>query len=551
MRGIVSVGRALRLGACGVTVAGLVTIGLGAPAFASGDSPVAPTADSPFGNLKPFHRIPKSEVKPAPQGDARKAAPKVKPSTTDGTAKTDAVATPKRTDFNGDGYNDLATSAPDATISGQDGAGALVVSYGSASGISPTKNTVISQATAGVPGSPEAGDSFGSTLAFGDFNADGYDDIAVGAYHEKGTTDVEGGTVAILWGSANGLNGGTTISDRQADSHENFGKSLAAGDFNGDGKTDLAIGSTGVTVDLYLGGFTPSGTVGAFDSFPAPIQAGPDLGAESLTAGDTNGDGVDDLVVNGYENDSDIGFNANYVALGVAGGGMSATDITKLPGGFLSSIGDLNGDGYGDVVIGMSFEPGDGTDDDPTIPGSVKGGTILVVNGSATGPGSAVSYAIDQDSPGVPGASEAGDAFGSDETLGDINADGHLDAVVGVPDENVNGVDFAGASIVLYGTANGLSGTGSQSFHEDTAGVPGSVETNDFLGTDVKLTDLNGDGHADLTDGVPGENDFNGELLALPSNGTTITATGSLSISTTAAGVPTAGQPVFGLNFAD
>ncbi|MFJ8827793.1 FG-GAP repeat protein [Streptomyces sp. NPDC102467] len=92
-----------------------------------------------------------------------------------------------------------------------------------------------SAGTARAPGSSEAGDGFGRVSAYGDFNHDGFDDLAVGAEHEKVSTDVDGGTLAILKGSACGLPGGTTIADPAASSHVRWGAALTASDTNDDG----------------------------------------------------------------------------------------------------------------------------------------------------------------------------------------------------------------------------------------------------------------------------------------------------------------------------
>jgi FG-GAP-like repeat/FG-GAP repeat len=449
-------------------------------------------------------------------------------------------------DFNGDGYGDVAVTAPGASVGGAAAAGAVVVHYGSASGVTATKRVVLTQNSTGVPGTAEAGDRFGSDLAFGDFNKDGYTDIAVSASYEKVGTDVDGGTVEILWGSSKGLNGGTTVPDPSPSGHDRFGQSVEAADFDGDGKTDLAIGSSSATVNVYRGGFTPSGATGGTDSYAAPIQSGGDTGVLNLVSGDVNGDGVADLITNGYEKTT-AGWDTNVVAFGAKSGGLPSSGGKQLPGGFLSAVGDLNSDGYGDIVIGEDFDPE--PDGAPSIPGAVTGGKVVVVDGAATGVGS--SYSIDQDSPDVPGVSETGDHFGGDLSIGDVNGDGHPDLAVGAWGESVGSATKTGSVTMLYGTAKGLTGSGAQYFTQDSAGVPGSNETGDEFGSDVKLTDVNGDGKADLTIGGCGENGFNGSLVALRSNGTGLTTTGAVGVSATAAGLSTAGEPLYGLSFAD
>ncbi|WP_425831965.1 FG-GAP repeat protein [Streptomyces fractus] len=453
-------------------------------------------------------------------------------------------------DFNGDGYGDVAFSAGDATVSGKKQAGDIVALYGSASGVTSAKRSTISQNTSGVPGTSETGDGFGWASAYGDFNHDGFDDLAVSAAHEKVDADTDGGTVAILWGSASGLSGGTTITDPAVSSHDEWGRSLAAGDFDGDGKDDLAIGSSAATIYVYKGGTAKSASLGGRYTVRPAIVSGGDAGPLDLFAGDVNGDKRSDLVVNGYEAGTDMGYNTNYYVPG-SGSGLATSGAQQLKRGMITGIGDVNGDGFGDIVTGQEWDPdmstGSGT---VTVPGSVTGGQIHVTYGSQAGP--AGSTDISQDSGNVPGGSERGDWFGSELSVGDINGDGYADVAASAPGENLNGVVNTGSVTVLYGSADGLNTTsGTQFFAQSTAGVPGDDEKNDYFGGEVKLTDANKDGKADLVVGALGENGGNGALTYLPSNGTKITTTGSRGISTSAAGVSTDGSPLFGANAAN
>lgn len=452
-------------------------------------------------------------------------------------------------DFNGDGFGDVAYSAGNATVGGKSGAGQIVALYGSASGVTTTKRTTIGQNTTGVPGDAEAGDGFGWTSAYGDYNGDGFDDLAVSAPFEDVSGDTDGGTVVIVWGSAKGLSGATTIKDQAPSSHDRWGKSLASGDFDGDGTEDLAIGNSSNLVYVIGDGITKSGSFGDQYGIKLDLRSGGDAGTIMLTAGDTNGDKRTDLVVDGFETDGDYGYNTNWYVPGAAGGLGSDGGVRELKRGVITGIGDVNGDGFGDVVTGQDWDPSkDGSE--PSVPGSSTGGKVHVIYGSADGP--ATTVAVTQNSGNVPGSSERGDWFGSELSLGDINGDGKTDLVVGAPGENLGGVVNAGAVTVLYGSASGVNTTsGYQYFAQSTAGVPGSDEKDDLLGGEVKLTDVTGDGKADLTIGAYGENDFNGSVIYLPSNGTKITTTGARSLAPSAVGVSTSGQPVFGANAAN
>jgi hypothetical protein len=251
-------------------------------------------------------------------------------------------------------------------------------------------------------------------------------------------------------------------------------------------------------------------------------------------------------VVDGYETQTSSGWNTNYYVPGAASG-LSIAGVQTLKPGIVTGIGDINGDGYGDIVSGAGWDAT--TSDGTTVPDSANGGKVNITYGSASGPASTTG--ITQNSGNIPGSSEKGDAFGWDLDLGDVNGDGYQDVVASAPNEDLGANTNAGMVTVVYGSASGVNTTtGVQSFAQSTAGVPGDDEKSDLFGADVKLDDVNGDGKADLLVGSY-ENGGDGAVTYLPSNGTKITTTGSRWISASAAGVSTSGTPQFGCLFAD
>ncbi|MHC5262446.1 FG-GAP and VCBS repeat-containing protein [Streptomyces sp. UC4497] len=419
-----------------------------------------------------------------------------------------AHATPSglQGDFNGDGYRDLAVADPAATLSGHQLAGAVSVFYGSSSGISASRHKVVTQATSGVPGAPEEGDRFGSTLATADLDRDGYADLLVGASSETVGTDKHRGSITVVWGGATGLGSGSTIKPASIpDDGCAFGESLATGDIDGDGTPDLTVGSR-CSAQHFYGPFTRTGS-------PAAAARDSGLGTtQGAVIGNLDGDVAEERVMLPGRYDEDPGGRV-YVD-DVKDGQATRTELTHADG-TVGAITDTDGDGYGDLVLADY--------DDPTTdkPGGHLGGRISVWFGGADGidPEQPPVH-IDQDTTGVPGAGEAGDEFGFSLAAGDTDKDGYGDVAVGVPGEDIGSAHYAGAVTVLRGSAHGLTGAGSRSIHEDTTGVSGAAENADSFGESVSLSDNNRDGEPDLTVGAPGEN---GSGCTWNAHGTSVT----------------------------
>ncbi|MFE9995570.1 FG-GAP-like repeat-containing protein [Streptomyces avermitilis] len=435
-------------------------------------------------------------------------------------------------DFNGDGYRDLATGAPGAVAGGKAKAGAVVVNYGSSSGISAARHKTTSQSSSGVPGASETSDRFGTELAHGDLNNDGYGDLVVGAPLEDVGGDADGGSVTILWGGSSGLSGGTTISDPNASGHDRFGQSLAVGDFTGDGKADLAVGSTGKDVWIFKGGFTKSGGAAGKLRLDAQIESGAyPRGAVQLAAGDFDDDGAADVVVG-----SSAG---NFVYRGASTGPKLQTEAGAGYAGALT-VADFDRDGHDDLVVGTDFV-------DVISDRTAKGGYATVFYGGAAGVDTTRSAVFSQDTAGVPGADESHDSFGGALAAGDVNGDGYPDLAVGADFETIGSADQAGSVWVLRGGASGLTGTGAQSFDQGTSGVPGANESSDLFGDAIHLADHNKDGRADLSVGAGGENSDDGAVWVLRGSTGGVKTTGAVSFGASSVGIGNSGEdPMFG-----
>ncbi|MEU6140280.1 VCBS repeat-containing protein [Streptomyces sp. NPDC047081] len=416
-------------------------------------------------------------------------------------------------DFNGDGYRDAVLPAPGANVSGKEAAGAVVVLYGSASGLSTGRRKTITQNTTGVPGAAEAYDGFGAATATADLNRDGYADLVVGSPYEDTSKGTNSGAVTVLWGSKNGLTSGTDLPSPTS-SPGHYGEDIAALGAGAGAKTRVAISGWDASV-YFSGPFSRKGTFGSVvynDNTVSPV---------STALGDFNGDGVPDPAVATSRTSS-------------TGGDIYADPAygNELKGeGLIVASGDVNGDGYADLVAGDPDEPAEAGVD------GMPGGRVLVWYGSATGISTATApVQITQNTAGVPGTSEKGDAFGGALAVADLNRDGLADIVIGSPYEDL-AENRAGQVTVVPGRASGALGTGSYSFSQDTAGVPGAAETDDFFGTTVSVGDVDKDGRPELFVGAPAENYSTGAVWVFPGGSTGPKATGSRVITAKAVGL--------------
>ncbi|MET8346398.1 FG-GAP and VCBS repeat-containing protein [Streptomyces microflavus] len=431
-------------------------------------------------------------------------------------------------DFNGDGYRDLAIAAPLGKAGKKAKAGYVAVVYGTKNGLNKSKRTIISQANTGIPGTPEGSDYFGDRLTTGDLDGDGYTDLVIGVHSERiGKTD-SFGTITVVWGGPKGLSKGVDISAPLPKYRYELGWSLATGDFDGDGRTDLAaVNLASPELNIFKGPISRSGRAAGLIGIDTQDQTG--INADRIIAGNVNGDGATDLLVMGQQAKGN-----KYPTRSVLykGGKTGLKAAGKIAGGYDAVIADVNKDGYGDIVTGNFMEK---SADEPN---GGPGGAVTVTYGSAAGLSTRTPVRITQATAKVPGTAKKGDRFGWSLSAGDTDGDGYTDIAVGVPCKDVGGRTDAGAVVVLRGSAKGLTGTGAKGFTQNTAGVPDTSEARDQFGGTVQLTDSNKDRRAELIVGAAAENNGAGAVWLFKTGKSGITATGSTTFGATGVGGP-------------
>jgi FG-GAP repeat len=424
-------------------------------------------------------------------------------------------------DFNGDGIDDLVVGVPGEDLGGAADAGVVDVIYGSESGLADGTREQLTQAV------PEPGDGFGAAVATGDFNGDIFTDLAVGVPGENVGAIADAGAVEVFYGAGGGglpsvgdqlLRQGAAGMAGTAEAGDRFGAALASGLVNDGDEAELAVGAPGEDVGATAG----AGAVSLVEGGPGGL-----LGSDNVLITERQpetGDGfgaaveIGDLSGGGDPSEPDdlaVGAPGENVGTAVDAGAVSvldsADDGSGLPAGavqdrYFQGNGGVpgaseSGDLFGYALAAGQFGSG-GVDLAVGVPGENVGaaadaGAVVALAGPTTHQlllqGGATTIGS------LPGATEAGDQFGSALGAADVDGNNADNLVVGVPGENLGAVADAGAVLSICGFDGQFEGCA------DGVLTQGNPEAGDAFGAALAPGNFDGNEFPDLAVGAPGE----------------------------------------------
>ncbi|MDH5715320.1 MAG: hypothetical protein OEZ30_07140 [Candidatus Aminicenantes bacterium] len=429
-------------------------------------------------------------------------------------------------DINDDGYMDLIIGAPEFDPVGRSKAGAVYVIFGSSD---PLQSIDLSSLSVDITiYGYNSFDVLGYAVASGDINDDGYDDIIIGAPEADPGDRTDAGTTYVIFGGdfpsppyikdlAQAPADMTIYGDEEYDW---FGGALASGNINGDDYDDLIIGAQGCNPPgggnagatyVIIGSSSPPTTIDlSTESAHIHIMGDDELDCcgRSVASGNVNDDAYDDIIIGACSADAPGGTNSGeaYVIFGASYPSPPySIDLDSVSpdiliygdnphdmcGGAVAS-GDINGDGYDDIIIGAvgCDSPG----------GGEAGATYVVFGESFASPPYTIDFDIEAADMSIHGAA-ALDCSGFAVASGDVNHDGFHDVITGAPNASPPGGKANGKSYVIFGASSPPASIDLSTQWADI--TLNGDDDNDEFGSALASGDINGDGFDDLITGAP------------------------------------------------
>ncbi len=465
-------------------------------------------------------------------------------------------------DINNDSIDDFAIGAVGADHNGRTNSGSTYIVYGKANGFNSNINLGNLDASDGfrIDGANQS-DWTGSSVSSGDVNNDGYNDIIIGASRADSNGRYKGST-HVIFGKESGFsgtvdlpniarNGGGVRLDGESIS-DYSGYSISSGDVNGDGYDDIIIGAQyadsngnstgGATYVVFGKADGANGLNGVMElsdivassereGFRIEGYSGSTYSGKSVSSSDINDDGYDDIIIGAHYATPDGVSNsgATYVVFGKASDSSDFNAIVPLSeldgsdgfridgeraydesGYSVSSAGDINGDGYDDIIIGAY-----GADSN----GNFNSGSTYVVFGKESGFNevmelSDIARGDGSDGFRIDGENQYDYSGQSVSSAGDFNGDGYDDIIIGAYPADPNGVN-SGSSYVVFGKARGFNGTMQLSDIVASNGRDGlrldGENAGDESGRSISSAgDVNHDGYDDIIIGAYRAEEYTG-----------------------------------------
>jgi Ca2+-binding RTX toxin-like protein len=464
-------------------------------------------------------------------------------------------------DLNGDGFRDFVVSAVSAATAAGTKAGRVYVVYGDTGGFPASLDPATLDGTNGfrINGATAEDYAGWSVADAGDVNGDGVTDLLIGAARADTTLGNEGAAYVVFGRTGDfpaqldlsALDGSNGFRVQGQFAYGELGRSISGiGDINGDGIDDIAVAAwqtpSGGETYVIFGKTTPfaasmqPSALNGSNGFKIVGEINSRLGVSVASAGDVNGDGLDDMIVgasngNGYR-------GAAYVVFGSEDAFAATLDIADIDGtnGFqlvsstngqrvgnaVSSAGDVNGDGFDDLLIG-AYGFGDYFD-----------GAVYVVFGKAGGFDAQLTINDVDGTDGfrVEGVGNYASTGASVSAIGDLDNDGFDDIMFGQP-YGYGTYNNTGVAYVVYGKAGGFANLTVNDLDGTNGFRINGFEQSSGTAMAVAASDVNGDGGRDLIIGASRAGaSLHGTVYVIYADPSDLTYTGTTGDDTQAGG---------------